>query len=82
MLARARTGSGKTAAYCVPAVQRVLEAKQVNDSCSTHGAELIGHIDAVTGFGRLSGDEGGDTRAHQGVGVTGHGVSQKVDGVL
>lgn len=29
VLARARTGSGKTAAYCVPAVQKVLVAKEV-----------------------------------------------------
>lgn len=32
VLARARTGSGKTAAYVVPAVQRVLEAKTVSPS--------------------------------------------------
>ena len=30
VLARARTGSGKTAAYCVPAVQKVIEAKSVS----------------------------------------------------
>jgi hypothetical protein len=29
VLARARTGSGKTAAYCIPAVQKVLDAKAV-----------------------------------------------------
>lgn len=29
ILARARTGSGKTAAYCIPAVQKVLSAKEV-----------------------------------------------------
>jgi len=34
VLARARTGSGKTAAYCVPAVQRVLDAKAVGSSSS------------------------------------------------
>lgn len=30
VLARARTGSGKTAAYCVPLVQKILTAKAVS----------------------------------------------------
>ena len=29
ILARARTGSGKTAAYCVPVIQKILSAKSV-----------------------------------------------------
>jgi ATP-dependent RNA helicase DDX56/DBP9 len=29
ILARARTGSGKTAAYCIPLVQKILSAKTV-----------------------------------------------------
>lgn len=36
ILARARTGSGKTAAYCVPIIQKILSAKQarVPGSCA------------------------------------------------
>lgn len=34
ILARARTGSGKTAAYCVPVVQRILRSKEVGASFS------------------------------------------------
>jgi ATP-dependent RNA helicase DDX56/DBP9 len=33
ILARARTGSGKTAAYCVPVVQKILSAKSVGGFC-------------------------------------------------
>lgn len=33
ILARARTGSGKTAAYCIPVVQKVLNAKIVSCFC-------------------------------------------------
>ena len=32
ILARARTGSGKTAAYCIPIVQRILNVKAVSRS--------------------------------------------------
>lgn len=32
ILARARTGSGKTAAYAIPIIQKVLSTKQVADA--------------------------------------------------
>jgi ATP-dependent RNA helicase DDX56/DBP9 len=32
ILARARTGSGKTAAYCIPVVQKIISAKSVRPS--------------------------------------------------
>ena len=32
ILARARTGSGKTAAYCIPILQKILAAKSVRKS--------------------------------------------------
>jgi superfamily II DNA/RNA helicase len=34
VLARARTGSGKTAAYCIPLVQKLLNAKTVGALCA------------------------------------------------
>jgi ATP-dependent RNA helicase DDX56/DBP9 len=33
ILARARTGSGKTAAYCIPIVQKILNSKTVRGLC-------------------------------------------------
>jgi ATP-dependent RNA helicase DDX56/DBP9 len=33
ILARARTGSGKTAAFCIPVVQKILSAKSVGGFC-------------------------------------------------
>lgn len=41
VLARARTGSGKTAAYVVPAVQKILEAKAVSFMCREAQKMLI-----------------------------------------
>jgi superfamily II DNA/RNA helicase len=34
VLVRARTGSGKTAAYCIPLVQKILNAKTVCTLCA------------------------------------------------
>lgn len=39
ILARARTGSGKTAAYCIPIVQKILSAKAVSTSSYFLGGE-------------------------------------------
>ena len=33
VLARARTGSGKTAAFSIPVIQKILASKQVGDLC-------------------------------------------------
>lgn len=35
LLARARTGSGKTAAYAVPVIQRILDSKQVRNELTS-----------------------------------------------
>lgn len=42
ILARARTGSGKTAAYCIPVAQKILNAKAVGIS---YGFRLSGSSD-------------------------------------
>lgn len=41
ILARARTGSGKTAAYCVPLVQKILSAKSVGTFSATDSALIM-----------------------------------------
>ena len=41
ILARARTGSGKTAAYCIPVVQKILNAKQQDDASSATRALIL-----------------------------------------
>lgn len=60
VLARARTGSGKTAAYLVPAVQKVLELKAVSFATLAHNLP--------TGYdtrqSRLSGHPRRDPRSH------------------
>ncbi|KAJ6515599.1 ATP-dependent RNA helicase dbp9 [Mycena sanguinolenta] len=41
ILARARTGSGKTAAYCVPVVQKILSAKSSADAAQATRALIL-----------------------------------------
>ncbi|KAJ7766488.1 ATP-dependent RNA helicase dbp9 [Mycena maculata] len=41
ILARARTGSGKTAAYCVPLVQKILSAKSAADASQATRALIL-----------------------------------------
>ncbi|KAJ7210448.1 ATP-dependent RNA helicase dbp9 [Mycena pura] len=41
ILARARTGSGKTAAYCVPVVQKILRAKSAADAARATRALIL-----------------------------------------
>nr|GAT59545.1 predicted protein [Mycena chlorophos] len=41
ILARARTGSGKTAAYCIPVAQKILSAKSAPDAASATRALIL-----------------------------------------
>ncbi|KAF7310047.1 ATP-dependent RNA helicase dbp9 [Mycena indigotica] len=41
ILARARTGSGKTAAYCIPVLQKILSAKSAPDAKNTTRALIL-----------------------------------------
>lgn len=41
ILARARTGSGKTAAYCIPLVQKILRAKAASGAADTRALVLV-----------------------------------------
>lgn len=41
ILARARTGSGKTAAYCIPVVQKILNAKSVGAFCCSYWTHML-----------------------------------------
>ena len=41
VLSRARTGSGKTAAYAIPVIQRILTSKQVRSE-NTRGGKTRG----------------------------------------
>lgn len=50
ILARARTGSGKTAAYCIPVVQKVLNAKSVSFTvlvAISSGKQSLFHLYAI-----------------------------------
>jgi superfamily II DNA/RNA helicase len=72
VLARARTGSGKTAAYCIPLVQKILNAKAVA-AVGALGAYLIvvqvllsSHCSRALGRGRFAaaGHQGTNPRSY------------------
>ena len=50
ILARARTGSGKTAAYCIPLVQKVLNAKSVRLHCSDSLSTTLSYLISFPSF--------------------------------
>ena len=50
ILARARTGSGKTAAYCIPLVQKVLNAKSVCLHCSDSLSTTLSYFISFPSF--------------------------------
>lgn len=45
ILARARTGSGKTAAYAIPIIQKILKVKQVSSVCKVCSDLILGSTD-------------------------------------
>lgn len=53
ILARARTGSGKTAAYAIPLVQKILGAKAVGGFPAARATGWMRLIRSVAGAGRV-----------------------------
>jgi ATP-dependent RNA helicase DDX56/DBP9 len=60
ILARARTGSGKTAAYCLPVIQKILSLKEVQQLHLLADLHLIRDFDLG---GRIGSCEGSDPRS-------------------
>jgi ATP-dependent RNA helicase DDX56/DBP9 len=48
ILARARTGSGKTAAYCIPVIQKIISAKSVSFSITFAMQAIVRHAGTRT----------------------------------
>ena len=87
ILARARTGSGKTAAYCIPLVQKILNVKSVGilqGGCSFVAG--LGKAEVCIGYQRCrslkTGHQSHYSRSDKRAGGASFGPSQKFTQVL
>lgn len=81
ILARARTGSGKTAAYCLPVVQKIISVKSVSIGHHVVYSPLRPYAGTRL-FGRCTKDTRVDFSTHKGVGGASHKPFEQTLGVL
>jgi ATP-dependent RNA helicase DDX56/DBP9 len=82
VLARARTGSGKTGAYAIPAIQKVLEAKEVRYSSSSWAMLWKLILGCRPYFGSVSEHQGCHSCSYEGTCNAGPWIHQDFNYVL